>query len=132
MTLIIIMILQQVIIVLVLNIIIIFDIVSFPTLTFGSSIDTDSQIVLLQFMSHMENFAYEEGVFRKPGSHSRVEQLIHDLGAQPFDSVIANKNYMAADYASVLKSYFKDLPEPLMLRRHMEAYKQASGKHIIY
>lgn len=123
--------LQQVTI-FVLNFIIIFDIVTFPTLTFGSPINSDSQIVLLQFMSHMENFAYEEGVFRKPGSHSRVEQLIHDLGAQPFDSVIANKNYMAADYASVLKSYFKDLPEPLMLRRHMEAYKQASGKYIIH
>lgn len=78
-------------------------------------------------MSHMETFASEEGMFRKSGSHSRIEQLMQDLGTLPLHQVLSNDIYGPADYASVLKAYFKSLPEPLMLRKHMEAYKQASG-----
>lgn len=99
---------------------------TFPIMTFGSSITPDSQSVFLQLLSHMEMFTSEEGIFRKPGSHSRIEQLVHDLGTHPFHSVVSNDMYTPHDYASVLKLFFNELPEPLMLNRHLEAYAQAS------
>ena len=101
-------------------------------MTFGSSITPDSQSVFLQLLSHMEMFTSEEGIFRKPGSHSRIEQLVHDLGTHPFHSVVSNDMYTPHDYASVLKLFFNELPEPLMLNRHLEAYAQASGIIISY
>jgi hypothetical protein len=99
---------------------------SHVTLHFGSPISTDSQSVLLQLMSFMESFADEEGIFRKPGSHSRVEQLTRDLETLPFDRIITNETFTPPDYASVLKAFFNGLSEPLMLLRHGEAYRQAS------
>ena len=80
-------------------------------------------------MTHIETFSNEEGIFRKSGSHSRIEQMISDLGSLPFESVASNPSYSPPDFSSVLKHYFKELPEPLLLRKHLEAYRQASGMH---
>ncbi|XP_019862863.1 PREDICTED: rho GTPase-activating protein 19-like [Amphimedon queenslandica] len=77
-------------------------------------------------MAHIEMFCNEEGIFRKSGSHSRIEQMITDLGSLPFESVASNPSYSLPDFSSVLKHYFKELPEPLLLRKHLEAYRQAS------
>lgn len=84
--------------------------------------------MLLQLVGHMEEYATEEGLFRKPGSKSRVEQLAQELARTPFHFVASNPSYTAHDYASVLKHYFSELPEPLMLQRNSEAYHQAAGK----
>lgn len=100
---------------------------SFPTLQFGTSIDVPGQDVLVKLMAHIETFCDEEGIFRKSGSHSRIEQMISDLGSLPFESVASNPLYSPPDFSSVLKHYFKELPEPLLLRKHLEAYRQASG-----
>ena len=99
----------------------------FPTLTFGSPINSDSQAVFLQLTSHMEEYSNEEGLFRKSGSHSRVEQLTNDLSTRPFHEIVSSGEYLAHDYASALKQYLSDLPEPLMATNHMEAYRQIAG-----
>ena len=75
----------------------------------------------------MEEYVGEEGLFRKSGSHSRVEQLINDLSTRPFREIVAKGGYRAHDFASVLKQYLSDLPEPLMTVNHMEAYRQVTG-----
>lgn len=104
---------------------------SFPVLQFGVSIDPPGQDVLVKFMSHMETFSNEEGLFRKSGSHSRIEQMISDLESLPFESVASNPSYSPPDFSSVLKNFLKELPEPLLLRRHLEAYRQAAGKQCL-
>ena len=104
------------------------DCVSYPTLTFGAPITAEDQAVLLQLVGHMEEYAMEEGLFRKPGSKARVEQLAQDLTRTPFHLVACDPSYTPHDYASVLKHYFSELPEPLMLQRNSEAYHQAAGK----
>ena len=75
----------------------------------------------------MEEYVREEGLFRKSGSHSRVEQLVNDLSTRPFHEILTNGGYRAHDFASVLKQYLSDLPEPLMTMNHMEAYRQVTG-----
>ena len=76
----------------------------------------------------MEEYVTEEGLFRKSGSKVRVEQLAQQLSRTPFHIIACNPSYTAHDYASVLKHYFSELPEPLMLQRNSEAYHQATGK----
>ncbi|KAL5471588.1 hypothetical protein EMCRGX_G029716 [Ephydatia muelleri] len=77
---------------------------SHPTLQFGVPMTTDGQVVLIQLITHVVSFSSVEGLFRKPGNKMRVEQLVQELGEQ----------------------YFADLPEPLMLSRHIDAYIQAA------
>jgi len=102
---------------------------SVPTLKFGVPLSSGSnQIVLLQLITHMETFATHEGLFRKPGNRNRVEQMVADLSERGLGEVISDRKYKAHDFASVLKQYFAELPEPVTLRRHMEAYLQASGE----
>jgi len=102
---------------------------SVPTLRFGVPLSSGSnQIVLLQLITHMETFATQEGLFRKPGNRNRVDQMAADLSERGLGEVISDRKYKAHDFASVLKQYFAELPEPVTLRRHMEAYLQASGE----
>ena len=104
----------------------------FPTLSFGEHISSDSEEIILQLISHMEKFTLEEGLFRKPGSQTRVQQLVNDLETLPFESIIANESYSPHDFASVIKQYLSSLPEPLMTSRHREAYRQAAGMALLY
>ena len=100
-----------------------------PMLKFGAPLSTSgSQIVLLQLITHMESFAAHEGLFRKPGNRNRIEQMVTDLGERGLSEVISDERYKVHDFASVLKQYFAEMPEPITLRRHFEAYLQASGE----
>ena len=81
----------------------------------------------MQLTSHLEECASEEGLFRKSGSRSRVEQLVHELSTRPFHEIAAEKSYRPHDFATVLKQYLSDLPEALMMNNHIEAYRQAAG-----
>lgn len=82
-------------------------------------------------MNKMEEYINEEGLFRKPGSKSRIAHLVTALETTPFQSVLADTSYSPHDFASVFKQYFGSLPEPLMVNRHIEAYRQASGESVI-
>ena len=80
----------------------------------------------------MESFAHYEGIFRKSGSKQRVDQLVQDLGEKPFEQVLLSEVYKPHDFASVLKHYFAELPEPLLLKRHLDAYMQTAGIGMCY
>ena len=57
-----------------------------------------------------------------------MDLLVKALEAGQFREVILNESYHANDFASVLKQYFSELPEPLLIKRHLNAYLQAAGK----
>lgn len=97
-------------------------------LVFGTPISSSSQIVLLQIITHMESFINHVGIFRKSGSKQRVDQLVHDLGEIDFEQILLSEMYKPHDYASMLKQYFSELPEPLLLKRHLDAYMQTAGE----
>lgn len=88
---------------------------------------TDGQVVLIQLITHVMAFSSMEGIFRKPGNKMRVEQLVQELGEVSLEGIVAQQCYNPHDFASALKQYFADLPEPLMLSRHIDAYVQAAG-----
>ena len=96
-------------------------------LVFGAPISSSGQIVLLQILAHVETFATHEGIFRKSGSKHRMDQLVQDLREKDFEQILLSEMYKPHDYASVLKQYFSELPEPLLLKRHLEAYIQTAG-----
>ena len=98
-------------------------------LVFGAPISSSGQIVLLQILAHVETFASYEGIFRKSGSKQRMDQLVNDLREKDFQQILLSEMYTPHDYASVLKQYFSELPEPLLLKRHLDAYKQTAGEY---
>ena len=99
-----------------------------PSLTFGSPLCEADHVVLLQLISHVGMFASSEGLFRKSGNKNRMEQLIKGLQEGRLGEVVLNEMYNPHDFASVLKQYLSELPEPLLLKRHLCAYLQTVGK----
>ncbi len=99
-----------------------------PCLKFGSPLCEVDHVVLLQLVSHINMFASSEGLFRKSGNKNRMEQLIKELQEGKLTEVVMNKSYNAHDFASVLKQYLSELPEPLLLKRHLSAYLQTVGE----
>ena len=100
------------------------------TLTIGVPITSEIQVPFLQVITHMHRYVVLEGLFRKPGNKSRIEQLIAELGCSGVNGVIANTNYSGHDFASVLKQFLSELPEPLLVKRYLDAYLQASGTYV--
>lgn len=96
-------------------------------LSFGTPLNEANQNILLQLITHMNMFVSREGLFRKSGNKGRMEQLVKGLEEGAFGNVILEASYNANDFASVLKQYFSELPEPLLLKRHLNAYLQAAG-----
>lgn len=97
------------------------------TLTLGDPVTTESQVPFLQVITHMHRYVMLEGLFRKPGNKSRIELLIAELSKSGVHGVVANINYSGHDHASVLKQFLSELPEPLLVKRYLDAYLQASG-----
>lgn len=97
------------------------------SLSFGTPLNEANQNVLLQLITHMNTFVSREGLFRKSGNKGRMEQMVKGLGEGAFGDVVLETSYNAHDFASVLKQYFSELPEPLLLKRHLNAYLQAAG-----
>lgn len=98
-----------------------------PTLTFGASLCDGKQTALLQLITHMHTYITSEGLFRKPGNKHRMEVLVQELETKCPSEVFASGSYNAHDFASVLKKFLSDLPEPILMKRHLDAYLQASG-----
>ena len=72
----------------------------------------------------------QEGVFRKPGNKLRISQLVEELSKGRFHEVLQDSITHPHDLASILKQYFAELQEPLLLSRHLDAYLQIAGKKI--
>lgn len=100
-------------------------------LSFGTPLNEANQSVLLQLITHMNRFVSAEGLFRKSGNKGRMEQLVKGLEEGAFGDVILEASYNANDFASVLKQFFSELPEPLLLKRHLNAYLQAAGMYVV-
>lgn len=101
------------------------------SLSFGTLLNEANQSVVLQLITHMNRFISAEGLFRKSGNKGRMEQLVKGLEEGAFGNVILEGSYNANDFASVLKQYFSELPEPLLMKRHLNAYLQAAGMILI-
>lgn len=103
-----------------------------PTLKLGVPITASSQIVLLQLITHLQSYLHCVGIFRRPGNKNRMDLLIQQVGEAGLTGCLSKVMFTAYDYASVLKQYLAELPEPLLLRRHLEAYLQAAGECTYY
>ena len=97
------------------------------TLTFGSPLKESEQVTLLQLITHMNMFVSSEGLFRKSGNRGRMDQMVKALREGRLGEVLQDGSYNAHDFASVMKQYFSELPEPLLMKRHLNAYLQAAG-----
>ncbi|CAL1530746.1 unnamed protein product, partial [Lymnaea stagnalis] len=69
----------------------------------------------------------KEGLFRKPGNCVRMNTL-RDLLIEHGPSLMIDAEvYTPYDVAGVLKEFLRELPEPLLTERHMEAHRQVLG-----
>ena len=66
----------------------------------------------------------EEGLFRKSGSIARLRELKEKILK---DCSLDLSPYTPHDRANVIKQLLMDIPEPLLLERHFEAFEQATG-----
>ncbi|BFY97457.1 hypothetical protein BsWGS_00497 [Bradybaena similaris] len=85
---------------------------------------------LINFLKLQENVC-KEGIFRKPGNKCRMNALRELLISHGRHVSIDTTVYNAYDIAGVLKEFLRELPEPLLTERHMEAHRQVIdlGKH---
>lgn len=71
----------------------------------------------------------KEGIFRKAGNRQRMRTLRGALNEAGPGLVIDTSVYNAHDVCGVFKEFLRELPEPLLTERHMEAHMQIAGKH---
>lgn len=71
-----------------------------------------------QACEYVEKCITHEGIFRKAGSHLRQKEIIARLDA---GGVLSDK-YQVVDVANVLKTFFRDLPEPLIPRSYHDVF----------
>ncbi|XP_039315221.1 uncharacterized protein LOC120360016 isoform X2 [Solenopsis invicta] len=67
-------------------------------------------VFVIQAATFLEEHVTQEGLFRKAGSQARQKELISRLDN---GGSLGDKNH-AVDIANCLKSFFRDLPEPLI------------------
>lgn len=67
-------------------------------------------VFVIQAATFLEEHIAQEGLFRKAGSQARQRELISRLDG---GGGLGDKNH-AVDIANCLKSFFRDLPEPLI------------------
>lgn len=67
-------------------------------------------VFVSQACAFLEKHITQEGLFRKAGSHMRQKELMAYLDK---GSLLGEKNH-AIDVANCLKTFFRDLPEPLI------------------
>lgn len=67
-------------------------------------------VFVIQATMFLEKYITQEGLFRKAGSQARQKELMSRLDN---GGCLGEKNH-AIDIASCLKSFFRDLPEPLI------------------
>ncbi|KAK7009647.1 rho GTPase-activating protein 19-like isoform X1 [Biomphalaria glabrata] len=100
---------------------------------FGSPLTDEGVCLMLPLIKFlkMESNVCKEGLFRKPGNCVRMNTLRELLISQGPSVMIDPQVYTPYDVAGVLKEFLRELPEPLLTDRHMEAHRQIIdlGKH---
>jgi len=81
---------------------------------------------LIGFLRKEENIK-KEGLFRKAGNGRKMKLLKEQLLTQGSDLQIDPEQFGSHDVACVLKEFLRELPEPLLTHRHMEAHRQIRG-----
>lgn len=76
---------------------------------------------LIQSLNNATDLA-TEGLFRKSGNITRQQQLLEDIQNNKKPNL---NSLFTHDRACVLKQLIAQLPEPLLLSRHFEAFSQA-------
>ncbi|XP_046750637.1 rho GTPase-activating protein 21-like isoform X2 [Diprion similis] len=71
-----------------------------------------------QACSYIEKCGSQEGIFRKAGSHLRQKEIIARLDA----GCTLGEKYQVVDVANVLKTFFRDLPDPLIPRIYQDVF----------
>lgn len=82
----------------------------------------DNIMPLIDFLRLEQNIV-QEGLFRKSGNLNRQAVLKEKLNAGE-DILYQDNQFNAHDVANLLKTYLKDLPEPLIQERYYPAYCQ--------
>ncbi|RUS78184.1 hypothetical protein EGW08_014043, partial [Elysia chlorotica] len=97
-----------------------------PSGLFGVPITEEGvslMLPLIRFLKTEQNIC-KEGLFRKPGNRSRMNTLRETLIVQGTATRLDPEVYTPYDVAGVLKEFLRDLPEPLLTDKHMEAHRQ--------
>ena len=82
---------------------------------------------LVRFLKKGDNLK-KEGLFRKAGNGRKMKMLKEQLVAQGEEIVIDEEMFGSHDVACVLKEFLRELPEPLLTYKHMEAHRQIRGE----
>ncbi|XP_059150545.1 rho GTPase-activating protein 19-like [Physella acuta] len=100
-----------------------------PMGLFGSPLTDEGVCLMMPLLKFLKTDANvcKEGIFRKPGNCARMNTLREMLVAQGPSLDIDPQIYTPYDVAGVLKEFLRDLPEPLLTERHMEAHRQVAG-----
>ena len=82
---------------------------------------------LISFLRKPENLK-KEGLFRKAGNGRKMKLLKEQLLTEGAGIVIDAEMFGSHDVACVLKEFLRELPEPLLTYKHMEAHRQIRGQ----
>ncbi|XP_041464110.1 unconventional myosin-IXAa-like isoform X3 [Lytechinus variegatus] len=84
-------------------------------------------VVLERLITTVEvNGLYTEGIYRKPGPAAKVKELKHLINSEEEVDNIDFNNYSVLVIAQVLKSFFRDMPEPLLTYQLYEEFLRAT------
>ncbi|GFR79531.1 rho GTPase-activating protein 19 [Elysia marginata] len=105
-----------------------------PTGLFGAPLTDESVCLMLPLIRFLkaEKHVCKEGLFRKPGHRLRMNALRDSLNVHGTATRLDPEVYSPYDVAGVLKEFLRELPEPLLTDKHMEAHRQIQemGKHV--
>ncbi|XP_030832598.1 unconventional myosin-IXAa isoform X3 [Strongylocentrotus purpuratus] len=84
-------------------------------------------IVLERLITAVEvNGLYTEGIYRKPGPAAKVREIKHLINSEPDVDNIDFGSYSVLVIAQVLKSFFREMPEPLLTYQLYEEFLRAT------
>ncbi|KRT82213.1 hypothetical protein AMK59_4084, partial [Oryctes borbonicus] len=67
-----------------------------------------------------------KGIYRLSGTSSNVNEILTQFRTDAWSTQLTQGKYTEHDVATALKRFFRDLPEPLMLRDEQEYFHQVS------
>lgn len=73
-----------------------------------------------------------EGIYRRSGSNSSVTKLLSAFRQDSWSVQLSRQDYTEYDVASVLKRFFRDLPEPLFTLQLHKHFCNAPGLCYLY
>jgi Arf-GAP/Rho-GAP domain/ANK repeat/PH domain-containing protein 1 len=101
------------------------------TQVFGSAIELSSTLVpqaVEKCCFYIENRGlFVEGIYRLPGRKAKVEELRRGFNSDDDAYEISSDQHTVHDVGSLLKQYFRELPNPLLTVERYGAFVAAAG-----